>query len=96
MPEEQLKQLLHDARLRLRKSLKNQLDDDVEQLIKAAICDIKRIGVADKYLTEPDALIREAILTFVDANYENNPDSEKLMRSYDMYLVKIKGGNYKK
>jgi len=41
-----------------------------------------------------DPIIREAVLTYVNANYGSNPDSEKLMASYDMLLTKIKGGKY--
>ena len=90
-------ELLHAAKLRLRKTGSDALDDDIRQLADAAVTDLRRIGVADRFLTDcSDPLIREAILTFVKANYAANPDSEKLMKSYDMYLIKIKGGKYGK
>ena len=87
-------ELIAAAKLRIRKSSTNVLDDDVKQLAETAICDLRRIGVADKYLSATDALIREAVLTYVNANYGSNPDREKLMQAYDMILIKIKGGKY--
>ena len=87
-------ELLAAAKLRIRKTSSNALDEDVKQLIEAALCDLKRIGVADKYLSAADALIRETVITYVNANYGSNPDREKLMQSYDMLLIKIKGGKY--
>lgn len=89
-------ELLNAAKLRVRKTSSNVLDEDVKQLAEVAICDLERIGVQAVYLTAcTDPLIREAILTFVNANYGKNPDREKLMASYDMYLTKIKGGKYR-
>lgn len=87
-------ELIAAAKLRIRKSSTNVLDEDVKQLAETALCDLKRIGVADKYLSDTDALIREAVLTYVNANYGSNPDREKLMQAYDMLLIKIKGGKY--
>lgn len=88
--------LLNAAKIRVRKTSSNILDDDIKQLAEVAIRDLKRIGVSDKYLSDcTDPLIREAVLTFVNANYGTNPDREKLMVSYDMYLIKIKGGDYR-
>ena len=86
--------LLTAAKLRLRKKKADILDADIEQLIEAAIADLRRIGVKEEFLCCKEPLIREAVLTFVNANYGNNPDSEKLMRAYDMFLTKIKGGKY--
>lgn len=88
--------LLEAAKIRVRKTSSNVLDKDIQQLAEVAVRDLKRIGVSDKYLPDcTDPLIREAVLTFVNANYGVNPDREKLMASYDMYLVKIKGGGYR-
>lgn len=88
-------ELLAAAKLRLRKTRSNVLDDDIKQLAEVAISDLKRIGVSDNFLSDcADPIIREAVLTYVNANYGNNPDSEKLMASYDMLLTKIKGGKY--
>lgn len=88
-------QLIEAAKLRVRKSQSNYLDDDIVSLCEVAIADLKRIGVDDKFLSDcADPLIREAVLTYVKANYGNNPDSERLMFSYNMLLTKIKGGRY--
>ena len=89
-------ELLNAAKLRLRKTRSDILDEDVKQLCEVAIADLKRIGVADKHLSAvADPLIKEAVLTYANANYGNNPDREKLMLSYDMILTKIKGGRYR-
>ena len=89
-------ELLNAAKLRVRKTSSNALDEDIKQLAEVALRDLERIGVADIYLSAcTDPLIREAVLTFVNANYGANPDSEKLMQSYDMLLIKIKGGGYR-
>ena len=87
--------LLNAAKTRVRKTRSNVLDDDIKQLAEVAIADLKRIGVSDKFLSDcADPIIREAVLTYVNANYGSNPDREKLMASYDMLLTKIKGGKY--
>ena len=87
--------LLNAAKMRVRKTRSNVLDDDIKQLAEVAIADLKRIGVSDKFLSDcADPIIREAVLTYVNANYGSNPDSEKLMASYNMLLTKIKGGKY--
>ena len=86
---------LNAAKTRVRKTRSNVLDDDIKQLAEVAIADLKRIGVSDKFLSDcADPIIREAVLTYVNANYGSNPDREKLMASYDMLLTKIKGGKY--
>lgn len=88
-------ELLSAAKLRLRKSYSDELDEDVAQLAAAAVYDLRRIGVADRFLEDvSDPLLREAVLTFVAANYGANPDRDKLMTAYDMLLIKIKGGKY--
>lgn len=88
--------LLEAAKLRIRKTSTDKLDADIQQLAEVALRDLKRIGVADSYLSAcTDALIREAVLTFVNANYGANPDREKLMEAYNMFLIKIKGGGYR-
>ena len=89
------KELKYAAKLRVRKTNNDNLDEDIEQLAEVAICDLKRIGVADSFLSAcTDPIIKEAVLTYVNANFSNNPDKDKLMVSYDMLLTKIKGGKY--
>lgn len=89
-------ELLLAAKIRLRKMNTDILDEDIHQLGGVAIADLQRIGVAPKYLTGQieDPIIREAILIFINANYGNNPDREKLTAAYEMMLTRIKGGKY--
>lgn len=89
-------EIMTAAKLRLRKTQSNVLDEDIRQLAEVAIADLKRIGVADSFLSAcTDPIIKEAVLTFVNANFGANPDKEKLMASYDMLCIKIKGGRYR-
>jgi len=88
--------LLNAAKIRVRKTSSNVLDSDIEQLIDVAVADLKRIGVAEEYLNDcADPLIKEAVLTYVNANFGANPDRERLMVIYDMIIMKIKGGRYR-
>lgn len=87
-------ELVKLAKLRVRKTRSDALDIDIEQLVETAVCDLRRIGVTEQHTWNPDAIIREAVLTYVKANYGNHPEAERLMQSYDMLLIKIKGGNY--
>ena len=67
----------------------------LEQLAEVAIADLKRIGVSDRFLTDcADPIIKEAVLTYINANFGNSPESERLTASYNMLLTKIKGGRY--
>ena len=85
-------ELLEAAKLRVRKTRSDALDEDIKQLCEVAIADLKRIGVSDNYLSDcTNPLIRGAVLTYVKANYGRPTDSEKLMLAYDMFLTKIKG-----
>lgn len=88
-------ELLASIKLRVRKTRSNALDEDLKQLAAAAIADLERIGVKKDFLKDcSDPLLREAVLTFVNANYGGNPDSEKLMQAYNTICIKIKGGDY--
>lgn len=84
------------AKLRARKMSSDALDEDVYRHLDFAIADIKRIGVAEEFLENPeDPLIIEAALTYVKANYSMDSNHERLMNNYNMILTKIKGGDYK-
>ena len=88
-------ELLTAAKLRLRKTQSNAFDEDISQLADVAVTDLRRIGVSDSFLSDfADPLIREAILTYINANFGNNQDAERLTASYHMLLTKIKGGRY--
>lgn len=93
------KALIGQAKLRVRKSSSDDLDKDVGQLVEVALADLKRIGVHESYLDPKkikDPLIIEAVLVYVSANFGNSENQEKLMKSYDMILTKIKGGGYRR
>lgn len=89
--------LLSAIKLRVRRSRSDALDNDLIQLAKTAIRDLQRIGVDDSWL-EPcsDPLIREAVLTYVNASFSRDEDMEKLMQAYNTICIKIKGGHYGK
>lgn len=86
---EQESTLLAAARLRIRKTSEDVLDRDIEERIDFVMHDLKRIGVRDEYLDTPHALVRAAVLVYVQANFGTY--DENLMKSYDMILTKIKG-----
>ena len=65
-------ELIDKAKLRVRKSSKDDLDQDVGQLVEVALEDLKRIGVHKSYLNEnkiKNPLIIEAVLVYVDAKF---------------------------
>ena len=80
-------ELLSAIKLRVRRARSNALDADLTQLAQAAIRDLQRIGVHDSWLTDcSDPLIREAVLTYVNASFS---------RDYNTICIKIKGGRYR-
>ena len=85
--------LIEAAKLRIRKMNSDVLDEDVQRYIDVALADLERIGVPADDLQEPDALLTEAVLVYVQANFGGSVD-EKLMKSYDMILTKIKGSKH--
>lgn len=90
-------ELIAKAKLRIRKTSKDDLDQDVGQLVEVALADLKRIGVHSSYLNEADIedpLIIEAALLYAKANFGNPENHAELMTSYDMICTKIKGGGY--
>ena len=84
--------LIEAAKLRIRKMSSDVLDDDVEQYVDFALADLERIGVPSEDLESPDALLTEAVLTYVQANFGGA--NSALMQSYDMFLTKIKGSKH--
>lgn len=56
--------MLNAAKLRLRKTKSDALDEDIWQLIQVAVTDLERIGVSGKFLEDcEDPLLCEAVLT---------------------------------
>ena len=86
-------QLFEAAKLRIRKMQSDALDEDVRQYVNVALADLERIGVPSADLQKPDALLSEAVLVYVQANFGGSVD-EKLMQSYNMILTKIKGSKH--
>jgi len=77
--------LLDDIKLTLRIS-NTAFDSEITDLISAARSDLKLSGILEsKTDDDNDPLIKRAITTYVKANFGwNNPDAEKLQKSYDM------------
>ena len=72
-------------RLRIKSTI---LDNDINQLIAEAEADLGRIGISK---AKGGVLYEAAVLCYVQAMFGNNPDRDKLLQSYDMYLTKLKG-----
>ena len=84
-------QLIAKAKLRIRKTSSDMLDEDV------ALADLKRIGVHSSYLDEADIkdpLIIEAVLLYCHANFGSPDNQTQLLASYNAMCTKIKGGGY--
>lgn len=77
--------MLEKAKLRLRITT-DALGNDIQQLIDEAETDLNRIGIS-----KGNALYTGAVLCYVQANFGNNPDREKLMDSYHMFIIRLKG-----
>lgn len=88
-----IEELYKAARLRVRKAVADDLDQDVRRVADTAIADLKRIGVSDSWLSEPsDLLIVEAVLSYVKANYSIDTNAYPILSGiYDMNITKIKG-----
>lgn len=91
-------QLIAKAKLRIRKTSSDMLDEDVGQLVEVALADLKRIGVHSSYLDEADIkdpLIIEAVLLYCHAIFWEARDNQtQLLASYNAMCTKIKGGGY--
>ena len=86
-------EILDAAKIRVRKSSTDKLDDDVARLAAVAIEDLRRIGVHESWLESlEDPLIVEAVLSYVKASYSINDQYDTLIGCYNMTLTKIKGG----
>lgn len=60
----------------------NAYDDELQALIKAALCDIGLVGVdTEKLLGSP--LVVQAVKTYVRMNFGSPSDYDRLKRSYD-------------
>lgn len=64
----------------------NAFDGEIQDLIDAAKADLIVSGVStSKVNDETDSLIRRAVTIYCKANFGwNNPDAERLQKSYEM------------
>lgn len=70
--------------LRINKS-NTAYDTEINDLINAAKLDLRISGVASTLIVDNDPLIKQAIITYVKANFGfDNNDSEKLKESYSL------------
>lgn len=88
--EEISAEYLASIRLRLRRS-SNVLDEEIKDLIRAARDDLVLGGVLPiRAKDESDALIKQAIATYVKAEFGlDNEDSEKYRDSYHKQKVAL-------
>lgn len=88
--------LLDDIRKVLR--IKNTAyDNEIQDLIDAAINDLTIAGVfSDKANDYTDPLIKRALVVYCKANFGfDNPDAERLQKSYDMLKMSLSlAGDY--
>lgn len=92
-----IKKLYDAAKLRVRKAVSNDLDQDITRIVDTAIADLRRIGVNESWLAKPeDPLIVETILSYVKANYSIDTNAYPVLSGiYNMNVTKIKGdGKY--
>ena len=83
--------LLNAAKLRAGKSSTNILDEDLQREIEFCIDDLRRIGVAESYLDDPEGMILAAIFARVRAYYCMDGYFDKWKACYDETITKIKG-----
>jgi uncharacterized phage protein (predicted DNA packaging) len=73
----------------------NAFDDDIEDLIAACKMDLNLSGVQSAG-KEDDPLIRRAVILYAKANFGENPDSEKYVKSYkDLKIFLSLAGEYR-
>ena len=71
----------------------NDYDEEISDVIEAARAELVAGGVSEaKANDDSDGRVRLAIKVYVKANFGmDNPDSEKLMRSFDCMLTSMSG-----
>lgn len=78
--------ILNDVKVALRiAATTTDFDGEINDLISAAIDDLKLAGVAADKAIDTDPLIKRAITTYCKAYFGyDNPDADRLVRAYDM------------
>jgi uncharacterized phage protein (predicted DNA packaging) len=82
-PRRVVKVMLEDIKRDLR--IKNaSLDGEVQDLIDGAKQDLILSGVLESKVIDTDPLIKRAINVYCKANFGNNPDADRLQKSYNL------------
>ena len=79
-------ELLEKVKCVLRISCDDFDEPDIKPLMEACKRDIERNGI--KY-DETDPLIEQAVKVYCRANFGNNPNAERLHKSYDMLIASM-------
>jgi len=81
--------LLESVKRELRVS-NSVFDGEVQDLIDAALLDLRIPQIDATKIVETDPLIKRAVILYCKANFGlDNPDSEKYQRSYDNLVEKL-------
>lgn len=88
--------ILENVKRELRVS-NSVFDGEVQDLIDAALLDLRIPQIDTTKIVETDPLIKRAVILYCKANFGlDNPDSEKYQRSYDNLVEKLSlSSNYK-
>ena len=78
--------ILNDVKVALRIAATTaDFDTEIQDLINAAIADLKMAGVVDDKAVDSDALIKRAIVTYCKSHFGyDNPDADRFIESYLM------------
>lgn len=69
----------------------SEYDDEIQGLIDTAIADLGLSGIDPAAVVDSDALVRNAILTYVKATFGfDNPDAKRLEASYESYKKRLR------
>ena len=77
--------ILDDVKVALRiAATTNNFDTEIQDLINAAIADLKMAGVVADKAVDSDALIKRAIVTYCKSHFGyDNPDASRFWQSYE-------------
>lgn len=91
--------LLEKAKIAIRKSATDSLDNDVLDLIETAKEDLRAAGIRDDVIDDAESypLVRRAIITYVRTYYGEPEDFTKMKAAYDEQKAQLKvARSYKK
>lgn len=87
--------LLDDAR-RATRTVSTEMDEELKDLIAAALTDMRRTGVRESLLdpSSIDPLPKMAVLLYVKANYGyDNSEADRFMASYRQTVADLLNGD---